>query len=79
MLKRLSLAVLSLATITACAHPMTNLAAEVAADEQAAYHLRGLYHTSISGGTYDDVGQVIPLAQEPDSLGHEASAAPVHE
>ena len=45
MFKSLSLAVLSLATLAACAQPMTNVM-----EERAAYRQQGLYNTAISAG-----------------------------
>jgi hypothetical protein len=74
MFKSLSLAVLSLATLAACAQPMTNVM-----EERAAYRQQGLYNTAISAGACDDVGQFIREAQAPLSLRQEASAMPVHE
>jgi len=74
MFKSFSLAIFSLAAITACAQPLTRVM-----DERAAYRERGLYGTAISAGACDDVGQFIRAAQESIRLQQEASAMPVHE
>ena len=74
MFKSLSLVMVSLVALTACAQPLTTVT-----EERAAYRQQGLYNTAISAGACDDVGQFIRNAQEPLSLRQEASALPVHE
>jgi len=72
-LKFYAIAILTLATVTACAHPLDVAAGRRASDRQ----LVSEKTASISGGACDDVGQLIPNRDE--STGQmtlEASAAP---
>jgi len=75
MFKSLSLAIVSLAMITACAHPLTTVVEEQAANRQQTL----LYSTSISAGACDDLGRFVRDTQQPITLRQEASALPVHE
>jgi len=73
MFKSLALAIFSLTVLATCAHPLTTVT-----DERAANRQQVLYSTAISAGACDELGQFIRDAQEPISLQQEASAAPVH-
>jgi len=68
-----ALAILTFATVTACAHPLDVAAGRRAADRQ----ILAEKTATISGGACDDVGQLIPN-RNPDTgkMTLEASAAP---
>ena len=74
MFKSLSLAILSLTLMAACAHPLAQVM-----EERALARQQGLYNTPISAGACDDVGQFIRNAQLPLTVPQEASAMPVHD
>jgi hypothetical protein len=68
-----ALAVLSVATVTACAHPLEQAASSRAAYRQALAEK----NATIAGGACDDVGQFIPNRDlETGHMTLEASAAP---
>jgi hypothetical protein len=67
------LAILTIATVTACAHPLDVAASRRAADRQ----VRAETSATIAGGACDDVGQLIPNHNpETGQMVLEASAAP---
>lgn len=68
-----ALALLSMATITACAHPLDR----VVSDRAALRQQQAEKTASIAGGACDDVGQLIPARDaRTGQVTLEASAAP---
>ncbi len=68
MLKKVTLAIVSVLTLTACAQTLTT--------NTAAYRQTSL--TPISAGACDNVGRFIVAARQEETLRLEASAEPVH-